>query len=178
MSKYISENELDTFSLHDCHVKDAYVKGNDVIWILSHIDVKTDNSCNTYPTAMQTSSAKITFYDCKYEEGTMHYALGCEPEYELLNDNDKNTVNSIIKDCSFNGLSFEDGIAEFEIIQADYLFTYKVLYSRVTVEWEEFDGKTWYARRAEELKKISEYEQEEQLKNCGGLRIGRGRELA
>ena len=147
MYKYLSENELDTFSFHDCFINDILIIDNDVRWLMEHIDVKENNKCNTFPSDMQVNDAVITFKHCGYKNGRKQFSTISDKKDEYLKSNSLENINNIIKNCRMSyGESIKMGIAFFEIIQADYLFTFKVKYDSVIVEWNEFNKSAWYVR--------------------------------
>jgi len=156
--KYISINELSSFDFHDAIIDSIDLSDNEMTWIVSDANVYEENSQNNYDVAMCIDSAKIVFTNASVKkivlatyvqsqdsgEGFHKAITAKESEHgEIL----RRTIdgNSIMGLDSLSVTDDNHFIACFHICSdADDRYYLTIRFSKVTVQWDIFDGKAWY----------------------------------
>ncbi|OAB45252.1 hypothetical protein [Paenibacillus glacialis] len=72
MKKYISQNELDHFSFHDCVIDTINIMNNEIIMVLESIDVLAEHSLNPYDVAKNTDACTIRFINVEQHRAKIY----------------------------------------------------------------------------------------------------------
>jgi hypothetical protein len=152
---YISNNEIETFHFHDSFFADIKFSDNQLIWTIKELNVDPDNSQNSFQDPMEIENAVVTFKDYKIthlktETGTHKDCNGVvlhENEVVVYDENNyKQEIlelfpDSIIYECCV----INENSCRFHI-NAGIFVEIIIEYSDLTIEWDNFIGKAWYAK--------------------------------
>lgn len=72
--KFISNNEIEKFSFHDCYITQAEKIKDSLILTLNYVDVLSEHELNPYPKAMQTGKAKIIIEKFEFVKAEISYS--------------------------------------------------------------------------------------------------------
>jgi len=149
MAKYTSINELDTFVFHDAILERLSFEGNGMIWHVECLGVHIANTQNMHLTDMMIKEAKVTLHDIELVP-FFHPNTGLLPattREELIRHSMPGTWFSYFFSAPSDGLDRLCGDVEWiHSSDDDCLFNFSATYSRLMVEWDEFDGPAWWIR--------------------------------
>lgn len=153
MAKYISVNELDTFHFHDAILDRLSFEGNDMVWHVRYLGVVMANTQNRHLTDMTIKEAKVMLHDIEFTP-FYHPNTGILPAttpeelFRLFLDAGQ-TVFSYFFSAPSDEQGRQCGNVEWMLYESsiiDFLFDFSVRFSRLTVEWDEFDGPAYWVR--------------------------------
>lgn len=160
--QYISIDEMEHFSFHDAELISIDLLDQSMKWVTKHINATTENTQNSHPTDMCVAEAEIVF-----ETVEIKSIIFCE--YKMFDSNHKLVkhekpreappceFDSILREslsayCWINGMHTESAPTDgkhkhsvtFSIDGGAGFFDMLLVFDRVVISWDKFDGKAWY----------------------------------
>ncbi len=164
---YVSVDELDRFQFHDAQLRDISFEQDAMIWEVSAINATTDNTQNAFPTDMCVKEAKMVFVNVQISQIIFAAYKVFDSNRVLLQSVEASEADpadyiDILKRTITDGYAYLMGASQlmqdphactacFGVDGGAGCFDMTFTYTRVIVEWEEYDGKAWYEN--EEFKK-------------------------
>jgi len=158
--KYVSINELLHFDFHDSVIERIDLNDDEMIWLVSAVNALSSNSQNNHDDAMCIESAAITFENVSIES-IVTGAYTVHQYGKLIESHEEKTVtsskyNDILRETV--GGNHIHGLDDFSADNNQYSACFNIdsytetgnyfltiKFTKVIVQWENFNGKAWYA---------------------------------
>lgn len=151
--KYITTNELENFSLHDCLIENIYNEQGELTFQLSHVDVLESNSCNKTSNAKTTNEAEIIFLDYNIHYIEINYF---EKDTVRIEKPDFKDLLYYLKDTQIlqcvDIIKYNSNFLYYFLVDSmnnkseQYLLKLIIDFNSVIIRWNKYDGDAWFVR--------------------------------
>ncbi len=156
--KYETINSLNTFELHDAVIENITIECNNMIWNLYCVNIKKENSLNTYQTDMKLGKCQLIFKNIENIKGKFWGSNTFDENNNIISQKDDITLKEkeIIDELKKYNEYVNDilYLKETNIGKDKYnviidcngydIMSLSFDYESSIIKWNDFEDKAWY----------------------------------
>lgn len=161
--KYLSTDEITAFEFHDANIKSITVSENDIVWVLTHVNLTSANSQHSGGPDLCIAEAEVVFKNAGITEIQFlgyetHDSQGNLIEKVAPRFADKSEFTEIHASSDNGNFGYLHGLESSEQLGSRYRFCFcvdsyavdayfiTIECDHATVTWENYLGEAWYEK--------------------------------